>query len=320
MVSSKWKESLIISFWALGSGLCSSCAFLSKYGPTEPTASPSKQVANGDSTKPEHAFDRDLSMRDERDLKVAKLWARVDELEEEVYRQKERIVVLERGLTLGLVPEELKYPERSKVNKTDRKVVEIGEREVSKSANTTAKHDDPEAVVAVTNSSSLTSKSPVPGSAEVSSPQPKENQPVEKVGKTSEFKSAEDREAYELAAATAHDSFRSGRYGRAIVEYSAIGKKYGDQVGGAMHLYWIAKSWASLKEFNTSRQLFTEFIKKHADSPWTPRAKLDLGRVEWQLGMRESALATFRSVVQQYPLADAAEMARMELENLDKKL
>ncbi len=256
----------------------------------EPTKTVKVEAKQESSEHTEH----DGALKDERDLKVAKLWARVDELEEEVYRQKERIVILERGMTLGLVPEELKYPERSKSAKS------------------------------------------VSGVSATSLPQPKvnvEEQAIPKMpavilevkkseesDKKSTPNQSNDREEYELAVAAAHDSFRSGRYGRAIVEYSAIGKKFGDQIDGAMHLYWIAKSWANLKEFNTSKQQLEDFIKKHGDSPWTPRAKLDLGRVEWQLGLRESALATFKSVIQKYPLADAAEMARMELENLSKKL
>lgn len=42
------------------------------------------------------------------DLKLAKLWAKVDELEDLVSKQKQRISVLERGLMLGIIPEELK--------------------------------------------------------------------------------------------------------------------------------------------------------------------------------------------------------------------
>jgi TolA-binding protein len=36
--------------------------------------------------------------------------------------------------------------------------------------------------------------------------------------------------------------------------------------------------------------------------------------------MRETALASFRAVIQKHPYADAAEMAKMELDTLDKKL
>lgn len=45
------------------------------------------------------------------ELKLAKLWSRVSELEEQLYRQKEKVRVLEKGLMLGLVPEEMKQEE-----------------------------------------------------------------------------------------------------------------------------------------------------------------------------------------------------------------
>jgi TolA-binding protein len=47
------------------------------------------------------------SIEDERELKVAKLWSRVDELEEEVFRQKERMRLLEKGLLTGIAPDGL---------------------------------------------------------------------------------------------------------------------------------------------------------------------------------------------------------------------
>jgi TolA-binding protein len=47
---------------------------------------------------------------DEVDLKMTKLIARIDELENEVKTQKERQKVLEKGLVTGLVPEELESP------------------------------------------------------------------------------------------------------------------------------------------------------------------------------------------------------------------
>lgn len=47
------------------------------------------------------------SLEDEQELKVAKLWSRVDELEEEVFRQKERMRLLEKGLLTGIAPDGL---------------------------------------------------------------------------------------------------------------------------------------------------------------------------------------------------------------------
>lgn len=42
------------------------------------------------------------------ELRLAKLWARVDDLENQQVRQKERMKLLEKGLMLGIVPDELK--------------------------------------------------------------------------------------------------------------------------------------------------------------------------------------------------------------------
>ncbi len=42
------------------------------------------------------------------ELRLAKLWARVDDLENQQIRQKERMKLLEKGLMLGIIPEELK--------------------------------------------------------------------------------------------------------------------------------------------------------------------------------------------------------------------
>ncbi|WP_176736279.1 tetratricopeptide repeat protein [Oligoflexus tunisiensis] len=42
------------------------------------------------------------------ELRIAKLWARVDDLENQQIRQKERMKLLEKGLMLGIIPEELK--------------------------------------------------------------------------------------------------------------------------------------------------------------------------------------------------------------------
>src|SRR5690606_19635946 len=101
---------------------------------------------------------------------------------------------------------------------------------------------------------------------------------------------------------------------------SDIAKTFGEKLEGGMPQYWIAKSWANLKEYNTARQNLVEFLKAYPSSAWAPRAKLELARVEWHLGLQETALTRFRELIQEHPYEDAAEMAKMELENLDKKL
>jgi len=213
---------------------------------------------------------------DDQELKLAKLWSRVDELEEEVYRQKERIRILEKGLTLGLVPEELRRP-----------------------AAPAPKHEEPVTLKPVKVAPVVKAEPAKPAEDEMTK---------------------EDAAKFQTMLADAHDQYRGGFFGRAIVAYAAIAKRFGDKIKGGLPAYWTAKCWAGLREYNTARQDLIDFLKKYPTSPWAPLAKLELGRAEIQLDMRETALRTFRDVTQEYPMSEAAEMAAMELQNLKKNL
>ena len=236
------------------------------------------------------------TQKDEHELKLARLWARVDELEEQSLRNKERIRVLEKGIMLGLVPEELKGSANKKTAPTIKAPlyeteppVKPTEKQPEKSEKPKAEHDEAE-----------DGKEPPADAASV-------------VNKA-------ENASYQAALASANELYRSGRYGRAIVEYDKIGKDFAGKVDGGMHKYWIGKCWSNLKEYNTARQILAEFVTEHASSPWLPRAKLELARVEWKAGMQDTALHRFKEIIQAYPYEDAAEMAKMELENLGKTL
>ncbi len=239
---------------------------------------------------------------EEQELKLAKLWSRVDELEEEQFRQKERIRVLEKGITLGLVPEELKGGPKAEGKEGKEGKDGKGDK-AAKGRHHGSKAQEGEVA-------SVDESPDVPDLPPAAKPEKAEGAGPAQI----------DHEKYQSALASAHDHYRAGRYGRAIVEYSEIAKQYGDQVEGGMPLYWVAMCWSNLKEYNTARQHLIDFLKDYAKSPWAPRAKLQLARVEWQLGMQETALQRLREIIQDHPYEDAAEMAKMELETLDKKL
>src|SRR5690242_4051674 len=91
---------LILSTWLFAG--CSTLSFFE----SEPSASDSsaeKAPSEGhaeSSPKPSSA--------DDLELRVARLSSRIDELETELVQQKERTKLIEKGLLLGLVPDELK--------------------------------------------------------------------------------------------------------------------------------------------------------------------------------------------------------------------
>lgn len=237
----------------------------------------------GDESSGSNVVKKQPRYESDSDLKLAKLWARVDEIQEQQDRLKEKVRVLEKGFTLGLIPEEMKNSK-----KYNEKQVKI---EVDSSVE----------IEPVVSQKLDETKSGSEG-------------PVKKTD------IADDNEEYQSMLAAAHDQFRAGRYGRAIVEYNEVGKKFGDSFGEGAHRYWIAKSWFALRELNTAKNGFADFIQENASSPLIPRAKLELARVEWRLGLRDTAVKRLHEVIEKHPYEDAAEMAKMELDQLDKSL
>ncbi len=218
---------------------------------------------------------------EEMELKQAKIWARVDSLEDQVNRQRERMRVLEKGLLLGLIPEELKDDARIK------------------------RDQQPAA------------KKPAPELPADAKPAASKSAPVVvAVAKPGE----ESGDSFETRMAAAQDYFRAGRYGRAIAEYSTIGKEFKQQDQNGSHQFWIALSWLNLKEFNAAQQNFASFLRDYPNSPWAVRSHFYLARVEAQLGMREKSLQRLRRIISDFPNEDVAEMAKMEIGSMGKTL
>lgn len=240
-------------------------------------------------------------------LKQAKLWARVDELENMLHEQRERSDLLEQGLMLGMVPEELKrrkkgrqaprpHPEHPKVE---------GHPSPPPPPATILEHPTSATPPPNAESESTTVSPPIAGT-----PTP--------TGASTP--STQEDEAYTARLKAAQEHFDSQRYGRAIAEFSALAKDFPVRMQDGSHLYWIALSWGRLKEFETARTQFGEFIQGHPQSPWSARAKLELARIEIQSGLREKGLQRLQDVIRDHPGADAAEMAKMELKDMQKAL
>lgn len=220
------------------------------------------------------------SPKSDAELREAKLFARIDELEEQQKRQKERMVVLERGLVTGLVPEELKDKSAAKAP---------------------AKTDDAKP----THSAPVTQAS--------------KGAPVAAAAPGAPTKVSDDAELKKRQI-VAQEHFKNGRYGKSIVEYTSIGKDFGDNADQGSHVFWIGRSWAGLRDYQNARAALLEFINGHAQSPLIPRAKLELARAESRLGLKETAVKRLRDVIQSHPNEDAAEMAKMELAGMQKNL
>ena len=242
-------------------------------------------------------------------LKMTRLVARTEELEEKFSRQQERLQIIERGLTLGIVPEELQG------HANDKPRAPSGKGGHSAKPSKSSKSSKSTGPVKSAKVEEIEADEEDDAEASASASAAPDSDPAKAAGVV-----VADRDEFNKAFAAAHEDFRAGRFGKAIVGFSEIGKKFDPGLTSGVQQFWIARSWASLKEMQTARQLFTEFIAGHPDSPWAPRAKLELARVESALGLKETAIKRLRSVIAEHPLEDVAEMAKAEVERMSKTL
>lgn len=111
----KGKSMRYIPFYLFLLSSCSSLNFFSDDTAEQlENGSHESTVDNSRSATPKVSLDQEkptipsTSVLDEIELKQAQLWTRIDELESMVQKQKQKIKVLEQGLMLGVVPDEVK--------------------------------------------------------------------------------------------------------------------------------------------------------------------------------------------------------------------
>ena len=221
-------------------------------------------------------------------LKLAKLWGRIDELEIKIQRQEEKIRILEKGLMLGVIPEELL---RGKLNLESEKKPPMDWNDSSAGTDKKVsfqKMDD-------AKSSSSVSKM-----------------------KTASGKY--DNLEYSDLVKRAQDYFGSGKYGQAITVYQKIESKYPKENSEGQSSYWIGLSWFYLKEYDLSEKSFSRLMDVSPDGPWIPRASFYMAKILVKRGLHEQAVRHFRKLIAAYPNSDTSEMARHEIEMIKERL
>ena len=226
--------------------------------------------------------DEKKSVADPKDLKLTKLFARIEQLEAQVRRQREDFHVLRKGLMTGLIPSHWqddlpKYSDsyqsdkpRSPKMKSEALSVILGEGESSGAR----------------------------GYAELND---------------------KDRRRYEQKLAKASHYFKSGDYGKAILAYTEIGRDYGAIARGS-HLLWMGASWYRLKDYQASRKHLTSLIKGYSTSPWVPEAKFMLAKTDFREGFTERSLETLKDIIRSYPDDNIADRAKEELKRVESSL
>lgn len=220
----------------------------------------------------------------ELELKFAKLWARVDELENQHIQQKERMKLIEKGLLLGIIPDELKGPQK---------------KTKPAPAAQPAEHED---------EVPATSKKEQSGSSDELG---RSTAPTEK---------SQDMGAYKQLLQQAQGKFNAAQYGQAIVHFNEIGERFDDSLTEGSQNYWIGLSWFYLKEYQLAEQSLKLLREKYPENSWVAHARYYQAKIDQTRGLSKRALEQFTQLMEEFSSQDLGEMARMEVARMREKL
>jgi TolA-binding protein len=262
----------------------SGCSYFSFWSSAEePIAAKSKE------RKPRASTNEELELKD------AKLWARMDSLEAELTRQKQRFAVLEKGLMLGLIPEELKQSE-----------------DHASTSNPGTLPSDPVEELR---------QAPVTPLERASTPAPKEIR-VEVRSKPVLARAGDKAEgsAADKAWAQADDYRKNGQWSRAVLAYGAFMRDFPDSAKSGDARFYLAQSWSRSHEFSLAADEFSKFLRDQGDSALTGQARLELAAVYEAQGFRDKAVQGYQDVIARHGSEDVARIARDKLANMEKAL
>ena len=228
------------------------------------------------------------------ELKQARMWNRMDELEDDLKTQRERIKLLEQGLLTGIAPEELKRqpaPKQKKISVKehglDTPVVEAAPRKRP------AKLTDEEAAM-----------------------KPVLDLPDQVTAESGAESTASSPDGYKVRLQMAKDYYQASRFGMAVAELAQISREFGADIGDGEARYWLGRSYLGLKEYGTAKSELEGFIAAHPQSEYVPNARLELGRCLIGLNLRDRARNEFAKIAKEYEGQDPGDIAAAELRSL----
>ena len=242
------------------------------------------------------------------ELKQARIWNRLDDLEDEVKVQRERIKLLEQGLLTGIAPEELKRepaPRPKKISARERS--EDRDSDLDKPGAGKAK-----LVKLETNNSD--------GGSDGPNMKPILDLPDHVVAEKSEDSPANSPDSYRVRIQVAKDYYQASRFGMAVAELAQITRSFGPGAGEGEAKYWLGRSYLGLKEFGTAKGELDGFIAKYPQSEFVPNARLELGRCLIGMNLRDRARKEFAKIAKDYEGQDSGDIASAELRNLKGNL
>ena len=250
---------------------------------------------------------------DESSLKMARMTARMDDIESELKKQREKIRLLEQGLLTGIAPDDLKKGKSSKKLSADEAADDSGPK--SKFEDLSSPGMTPRKTK-LTNAELPDMELPKPdltktdieghgGSGVAALPAP--------AGGNNEA-------AVSAKMRIAKEHYQAGRFGMSIAELAGVTREFGDKAAEGEARVWLGKSYLGLKEYGTARGEFEAYLSAWPAGAHAAAARLDLAKVFVGLGLKERARGELRKVIKEHEGDEFAEMASLELKNMQGSL
>lgn len=117
---------------------------------------------------------------------------------------------------------------------------------------------------------------------------------------------------------TAYKAYESGRHVEARRLFTQFTEKNPRSPLQANALYWIGETHYSEKSFAQAILAFREVVKRYPKHPKAPDALIKTGMAYERLGDKENAALYLKAMLDDYPKAERAELARKLLGDLGK--
>lgn len=217
------------------------------------------------------------------ELKQARIWSRLDELEGVLLRQKEKIRILEKGLLLGISPEKVAETKPEK------------------------EHPNQQMLRPTVRSLNIMPDEIKPNIQEQEKSKEEEKKHIESV--------------YQSRLIASRELFRKGKYGKAYLEFSRLGREFEASVHKSEPEYWTGRCWYQLKEYQQARQYLGRYVAQAgAGGTHLAAARFWLAKTELSLGMKENAVVMLRELIKKHPYDGSTEAARQLLSHMTEDL
>lgn len=145
-------------------------------------------------------------------------------------------------------------------------------------------------------------------------PNPPEESPPEPAAAAAATSSSSPEE--ERAYLGTFDLLKTGKYDDAIKGFKGMIAKWPQGHYADNATYWTGEAYYVKRDYKSAMSYFQKVLDKYSSSPKAPDAMLKVGLTQIELKQADKGKVTLQRVIDSYPSANAANLARQRLDTL----